>query len=140
MDVLTVYTDGGCDPNPGKGGWGVVIVRGDDIVAGFNGSDSDTTNNRMEIMAVIASLEYIAETMPNTKVVLYSDSQYVINTMTKGWKKNKNGDLWDRLGKVVTELVIDWKWVKGHNGVTFNEVADLMATDGIAGNVYRYTR
>ena len=84
-----------------------------------------TTNNRMEMMAVIKGLEAVH---PLAKVLISSDSTYVINTMTKGWKRKANHDLWEQLDRLVRERNISWRWVRGHNGDPGNELADAAAT------------
>ena len=89
----------------------------------LSGGDSSTTNNRMEITAVIEALKNVDD----NDVTIYSDSTYVINTITKGWKKNKNQDLWELLEKLLFKKNVTWKWVKGHSGNEFNEKADQLA-------------
>ena len=94
--MIEIYTDGACIGNPGPGGWGVVILNGSQNRF-LSGGDSSTTNNRMEITAVIEALKNVDD----NDVTIYSDSTYVINTITKGWKKNKNQDLWELLEKLL---------------------------------------
>ena len=120
--MTDIYTDGACIGNPGPGGWGVVILNENDNQF-LSGGEKNTTNNRMEIMAVIEGLKNVE----STDLTVYSDSTYVINTITKGWKKNKNQDLWEILEKLVSEKKVKWKWVKGHSGNEFNEKADQLA-------------
>ena len=124
--MTDIYTDGACIGNPGPGGWGVVILNENDNQF-LSGGEKNTTNNRMEIMAVIEGLKNVE----STDLTVYSDSTYVINTITKGWKKNKNQDLWEILEKLVSEKNVKWKWGKGHSGNEFNEKADQLA-DGEA--------
>jgi len=121
--LITIYTDGACLGNPGPGGWGAVIT-GDGRKRSVHGSDPHTTNNRMEIMAVVEGLRTIPD---KSKVAVFSDSTYVINTMTKNWKRRKNKDLWDLLDQEVTSRDISWHWVKGHSGDLLNEEADRLA-------------
>ena len=121
--MITIYTDGACLGNPGPGGWGAVIT-GDGRKRSVHGSDPHTTNNRMEIMAVVESLRTIPD---KSEVAVFSDSTYVINTMTKNWKRRKNKDLWDLLDQEVTSRDISWHWVKGHSGDLLNEEADRLA-------------
>ena len=121
--MITIYTDGACLGNPGPGGWGAVIT-GDGIKRSVHGSDPHTTNNRMEIMAVVEGLRNISD---KSEVAVFSDSTYVINTMTKNWKRNKNKDLWDLLDQEVTSRAVSWHWVKGHSGDPLNEEADRLA-------------
>ena len=120
---LRIYTDGACLGNPGPGGWGAVILDADQKRV-LHGNEPQTTNNRMEIYAVIRGLQDVPKNLP---VTIYSDSTYVINTMTKGWKRNKNNDLWDILDSEVNERMVSWKWVKGHAGDPLNEEADRLA-------------
>ena len=111
--MITIYTDGACIGNPGPGGWGAVI-SGDGPKRSLHGRDPDTTNNRMEILAVIKGLEDLPE---NSDITVYSDSSYVINTMTKNWKRNKNQDLWKTLDEEVGKRNVQWVWVKGQLGI-----------------------
>ena len=120
---IVIYTDGACLGNPGPGGWGaVVFVNGKKTM--LHGSQENTTNNRMEIMAVIEALRFIPT---DADVKIFSDSTYVINTMTKNWKRKKNQDLWIMLDNEVAGRNIEWQWVKGHSGDLFNEEADKLA-------------
>jgi len=136
---VTIYTDGACLGNPGPGGYGVVLLyRGHrkEFSAGFR----DTTNNRMEILAAIIGLESLKE---KCKVSLYTDSQYVVNSIEKGWAKkwrangwmrNKkepalNADLWARLLKLCEVHDVKFVWVRGHSGNPENERCDQLAVD-----------
>ncbi len=138
--VVEAYTDGACRGNPGPGGWGV-LLRFNDHEKRLCGGEKETTNNRMELMAVIQALESLKR---GCKVKLTSDSQYVlkgINEWMENWKKRgwktaakkpvKNVDLWQRLDKAQQVHDIDWVWVKGHSGHTENEIADELANQGI---------
>jgi ribonuclease HI len=138
---VTIYTDGGADPNPGPGGWGVVFIDEETgAIKELTGGEPHTTNNRMELTAACVALETLK--VP-CAVTLYTDSTYLKNGITKwlpgwvkrGWKRKggklKNVDLWQRLAAVVEEHDIAWKWVKGHAGNTHNERADQLATQGI---------
>lgn len=132
--AITLYSDGACSGNPGPGGYAAILVATDATGTAVNehvvsGGAADTTNNRMEIMAVIAGLE--ALTQP-TQVLIVSDSQYVIYTMTKNWKRNKNGDLWQRLDALCARHKVSWKYVKGHAGHEYNERCDKLAVAQIA--------
>ncbi len=134
---VEIFTDGACKGNPGPGGWGAILRMGSHEKE-ISGSDPDTTNNRMEMMAVLRALK--ALTRPCT-VQLYSDSKYVIDGMTKwihGWQKRgwvnaskkpvRNADLWHDLIEAARPHDIHWHWVKGHNGHPENERVDALAS------------
>ncbi len=134
--MIEVYTDGACLGNPGPGGWGVLIIE-DGNRRELDGGESDTTNNRMEMLAAIRALE---ATPKGARIVLHTDSQYVKNGITswiKGWKRNgwknaskqpvKNKDLWEELDALAAERNVDWRWVKGHAGHVENERVDELA-------------
>ena len=136
-----IYTDGACTGNPGPGGWGAVIIDQDDKQKNISGSEKNTTNNRMELLAAIMSLKKIKT---NSEVVIFTDSTYVKNGITewmKNWKKNgwknsskkpvKNKDLWEKLDKLCEANSVSWKWVKGHSTNEFNNLADELATKAI---------
>jgi len=135
--VVEISTDGACSGNPGPGGWGAVLRYGD-TEKELSGAEPDTTNNRMELTAAIEALA--ALTRPCT-VILYTDSSYVRDGITKwvaGWQRNgwktaakkpvKNADLWQRLIDEERRHQVEWRWVKGHNGDKYNEIADTLAT------------
>ena len=129
MNKITVYCDGACSGNPGVGGWAFVVPH-----LRYEESDYEieTTNNRMEITACIKALQYILDYQPQFNMVeIVTDSQYVVNTMTKGWKKNKNTDLWDELEKLVIEFQhrVIWTWVKGHADNKHNQRCDALAVE-----------
>ena len=133
MPNVTVYTDGGASGNPGPGGYGIVLLSGKhrkELSGGFR----LTTNNRMELLAVIIALETLK--YDGTDVTIYSDSKYVVDAVTKGWvfnweKKNyakkKNPDLWKRFLKIYPKHNVKFVWVKGHAGNDLHEVADRLA-------------
>jgi ribonuclease HI len=136
-DRIIIYTDGSCLGNPGKGGWGSVMIY-KDYQKEFSGSEKETTNNRMEIKAVIESLKKIKNN--NILIEIYTDSKYVkngINNWIFNWKNNgwktsnkkpvKNVELWKELDFLVQKYKISWYWVKGHDGNKFNEIADNLA-------------
>ena len=133
---VTIYTDGGCRGNPGPGGWGAVLLFGDQEKEIY-GYDPETTNNRMELMAAISALELLKRPCD---IDLTTDSQYVrqgILEWMDGWKKRnwknaakkpvKNKDLWMRLDEAVQRHTIEWHWIKGHSGHEGNERADDLA-------------
>ncbi|MCP4982930.1 MAG: ribonuclease HI [Gammaproteobacteria bacterium] len=137
---VVMYTDGACRGNPGPGGWGVVL-RYNDQLKTLKGYASETTNNRMELMAVIEGLKALKR---SCEIDLNTDSKYVMHGITEwlaNWKKNgwrtaarkpvKNMDLWQQLEDQVTRHKIDWNWVKGHAGIADNEFADQLANAAI---------
>ena len=121
---IVIHTDGACKGNPGPGGWGAVIEQTGGQVK-LSGSEPQTTNNRMEMTAVIKGLEAVDA---SANVLISADSTYVINTMTKGWKRKANQDLWDQLDRLIGSRNVSWRWVRGHNGDRGNELADALAT------------
>jgi ribonuclease HI len=139
-DVIEAFTDGACRGNPGPGGWGV-LLRFNGHEKRLFGGEVETTNNRMELMAVIQALESLNR---ECKVKVTSDSQYVlkginewmVNWKKRGWKTAakkpvKNVDLWQRLDKARESHDIEWTWIKGHSGHIENEIADELANQGI---------
>ena len=140
MNMVEIFTDGACRGNPGPGGWGV-FMRYAGEEKSLWGGEAETTNNRMELNAVI---EGLAALKRPCAVTLTSDSTYVLkgiqewmpNWKKRGWKTAskqpvKNVDLWQKLDAVIGEHKIDWKWVKGHSGHRENEIADQLANRGI---------
>ena len=138
---VVIYTDGACKGNPGPGGWGAWLRWGAHEKDLFGG-DPATTNNRMELTAVIESLALLKR---HTPVALYTDSEYVKNGITRwihGWKKRgwttadrqpvKNIDLWQQLDALVAKHPVQWHWVRGHTGDPGNERADALANRGVA--------
>jgi cyclic pyranopterin phosphate synthase len=129
--MIRIYTDGACTGNPGPGGWAAVIVS-DRSRRELSGGEKRTTNNRMEIMAAIKGLE---ETPPGSSVHIESDSQYLVFTMTRNWKRNKNHDLWEKLDRLVAERSVEWAWARGHVGHPENERADALACEKARGSL-----
>ena len=140
MNEVEIYTDGACRGNPGPGGWGVWMIAGDHEKELFGG-DADTTNNRMELMAVIEALRALKRPC---KVILHTDSQYVQKGISewihkwkaRGWrtadkKLVKNVDLWMELDQARAQHDIDWRWINGHAGHEGNEKADQLANKGV---------
>lgn len=140
MNRIVIYTDGACRGNPGLGGWGAWLQYGDHEKELYGGQP-DTTNNRMELTAVIRALGSLKR---SCEVTLYTDSEYVHKGMTewlegwkrKGWKTSakkplKNADLWRELDDLAASQSVDWRWVKGHSGDPGNERADGLANRGI---------
>lgn len=140
MKTVEIFTDGACRGNPGPGGWGALLRYGDNERS-LCGGEHETTNNRMELMAVIKGLSALQRPC---EVKITSDSTYVLkgiqewmpNWKKKGWKTAskkpvKNVDLWQQLDQLVAMHSIDWQWVKGHSGHAENEIADQLANRGI---------
>lgn len=141
MSLVTIYTDGACKGNPGPGGWGAWLRAGTHEKELWGG-EANTTNNRMELTAVIESLAALTR---KCEVAVYTDSEYVRNGITtwihnwkrRGWrtadnKPVKNADLWQRLDVLSTQHQVQWHWVKGHAGDPGNERADLLANRGVS--------
>lgn len=144
-ETWIIYTDGACSGNPGPGGWAFILAS-PNWVWELSGYELETTNNRMEILAVIRALEFFSEKKENSKINIYSDSTYVINGVTQwiwAWKKNqwmtaqklevKNKDLWIRLDQLLSGIKnkINWIYVKAHVGIPGNERVDLLAVEAI---------
>lgn len=139
LPAVEIYTDGACSGNPGRGGYGV-ILKYKDVEKELSGGFFHTTNNRMELMAVIKGLEALKQPC---RVTLYSDSQYVINAINKGWvnkwrannwfrskdKLAKNADLWKKLLSFAEKHKITWVWVKGHSTNVYNNRCDQLAVE-----------
>jgi ribonuclease HI len=125
VPTYTVYSDGACSGNPGAGGYAaIVVLNAENSEQIVKGGEAHTTNNRMEIMAVIAGLEIVPM---GSDAQIVTDSQYVAYTMTKNWKRNKNNDLWDVLDSLVKQRRVTWQYVKGHAGHVYNERCDKLA-------------
>jgi ribonuclease HI len=137
---VVIYTDGACRGNPGPGGWGALLIFGENRKE-ICGGELTTTNNRMELMAAIQALDALKRPC---KVELHTDSQYVRTGITewlRGWKARgwktadkkpvKNDDLWKQLDEARARHEVEWRWVKGHNGHELNERADALARQGM---------
>jgi ribonuclease HI len=140
MKKIKIFTDGACRGNPGPGGWGV-LLRYDEHEKQLLGSEKETTNNRMELMAAIKALESLKQ---KCIIDLYTDSQYVQKGIIewlpqwkqRNWKKAdkkpvKNADLWQKLDELQTKHEITWHWVKGHSGHIENDLVDALANQAI---------
>jgi ribonuclease HI len=140
LDIIDIYTDGACSGNPGPGGWGALLRKGD-LEKEIRGGEADTTNNRMEVTAAIRALQSLKRTV---HVRLHTDSVYLRDGITKWihkWKSNgwktaarkpvKNVDLWQELESALGDHKIEWHWVKGHDGHPENERADELARRGL---------
>ncbi|MCI5053659.1 MAG: ribonuclease HI [Pelagibacteraceae bacterium] len=133
--MIKIYTDGACSGNPGRGGWAAIILDGEKIEK-ISGSKDNTTNNRMELTAVISALKYVK----GKDLEIYTDSKYTKDGIEKwisNWKKNgwktankrdvKNKDLWNELDQLNSEKNVQWNWVKGHANNQYNNMADELA-------------
>lgn len=139
MKKVELYTDGACSGNPGPGGWGAILIYNGHEKE-LSGGEADTTNNRMELTAVIRGIEALNE---RCELTIYSDSKYVVDGITKGWAKGwrargwvkadkkpaLNPDLWDRLLNLLEEHQIDFVWVKGHASNEHNNRCDVLAVE-----------
>lgn len=136
MKEVTIYTDGACSGNPGPGGWGA-ILKYKDTIREMSGGEKQTTNNRMELIAVISALSALKE---SCKVSLYTDSQYISKAINEGWLKSwrekgwkrkegelKNADLWKELDRLLSIHNVTFHWVKGHADNEFNNRCDKLA-------------
>ena len=121
--MIEIHTDGSAIDNPGPGGWAAIIVE-DGSKTAVRGGEDHTTNNRMEILAVIKGLEAVPD---SAEVAVFSDSKYVVNTMTRNWKRNANRDLWAMLDAEVARHTVSFNWVRAHDGNLLNEEADALA-------------
>jgi ribonuclease HI len=128
MSRLTIYTDGSCRPtNPGPGGWGYIAIF-PDCELHINGGSKRTTNNIMEITAIIEALQQLDFAK---KLLIYSDSLYVINCAQGKWQRKKNKELWKKYDIYAAGKDIIFKWVKAHNGDYYNELVDILAKQGV---------
>ena len=140
MSLVEIYTDGACRGNPGPGGWGALLTAGEHVLE-LSGAEPLTTNNRMELTAVIRALEALKRP---SELRIFTDSEYVRRGITewvrswkaRGWKTAdrkpvKNQDLWERLDALATGHQIEWRWVRGHSGIPGNERVDQLANEAI---------
>ena len=137
---ISIYTDGACSGNPGKGAFSYVILVDNNEIQRYANGFIKTTNNRMELMAIIEAIKYIKlleKIDDNTSVNIYSDSKYVIDSINKNWLNNwilknfknvKNVDLWKEFINVKHNLNINFIWVEGHSNIKYNEICDKLAT------------
>lgn len=138
MEKIDIFTDGGCSGNPGPGGWAFVALDNENLLSYSSGGDAQTTNNKMELTAVIRALE-TCQVLEAKQVCISTDSQYVKNGITTwihNWKRNgwktaskdpvKNKELWEELDSLSKVFDIKWVWVKGHAGIKYNEMCDSL--------------
>lgn len=128
---IEIYTDGSCLGNPGPGGWGVIILQKPKDIR-LSGGESHTTNNRMEMMAIIKALEWLHENLnkgelADCRIKFYSDSNLLMGTLNQGWKRKANTDLWAQIDKLRAWLNIEWTWVKAHATNKLNNQVDKLA-------------
>jgi ribonuclease HI len=125
--MLELYTDGSCVKNPdGPGGWAVVLIDDDKYEWYLSDGEEKTTNNRMELRAVIEGIKLLSE---DSVCKIYTDSKLVINCATGLWKRKANIDMWEEYDKIVRNKIINYEWVKGHNGNYYNEKVDKLALE-----------
>lgn len=123
--MIEVYTDGAYSSSRNQGGLGIVFIKDNKVIAKFSKTYKNTTNNRMELMAIIIALQSIKD---ENEITIYSDSMYVIGTATQGWKRKKNLDLWEKYDAVIDSFkTVTFKHVKGHSTNMFNNLCDEMA-------------
>lgn len=143
MKQVSIYADGACSKNPGPGGWGVILIYGDKVKK-MSGFQEDSTNNIMEMTAVIEGMKALKE---RCEVNIFTDSKYVVDSVTEwlpNWKKNgwitssrkpvKNIDLWKEIVELSGHHKVNWHWIKGHDGNEYNEECDKLAKEQIAEN------
>lgn len=140
LKKISIYSDGACSGNPGPGGWGTILIYKDEYVKELSGGESLTTNNRMELTAVIKGLEALKEPC---EVTIYSDSKYVVDAINQGWAKKwrangwmrskkeeaKNPELWERLLTLIQGHNVKFVWVKGHADNEYNNRCDILAVE-----------
>ena len=127
---IKIFTDGSCLGNPGPGGWAAILFEGEAKKphAILKGGEVETTNNRMEMIAVIEALRFIHENhLQQSDLTLFSDSTLVVKTLTLGWKRKKNLDLWEELDELNEELSVEFVWVEGHGKNRWNNECDRIA-------------
>ena len=122
--MIEIYTDGHCEPNPGPGGWGVVMLQDGRVYEEIRGYDPATTNNRMEIKAIIEGIKSVPYGL---SVTVFSDSQLAINVLSGKWQARANLDLVEPGIALVNNRSVEWRWVKGHSGEKWNDRADRLA-------------
>lgn len=126
--MIKIYTDGAYSPSRKQGGYAFVVIKDELKIHSYFFPEKDTTNNRMEIMAAIEACRWAKENN-YPEIEIYTDSMYVIGTMTLEWKRKKNNDLWSIMDESVKDLSISWNHVKGHNGDKYNELCDALAVE-----------
>lgn len=131
MKPVTIWTDGSCYPNPGPGGWACVLIFGD-MSKELSGYAADTSNNRMELQAVIEGLNALNQPCD---VTIYCDSQWVVKCAQRQWKRKANTDLWPVFDRAAARHKIRWQWIKGHAGNELNERCDKLAAAARAAGV-----
>jgi len=125
--MIKIYSDGAYSSSRNRGGWAYVILKDDEKIHHDYGDVFDTTNNRMEIISCMEGLKY-CKTFGIKEVTVFSDSMYLIGTMSKSWRRNKNQDLWIEMEDVISGLSIEWKHTKGHANDKWNNYCDMLAS------------
>ena len=138
--MINIYTDGSCCKNPGPGGWALLVVEKDKPSIQISGKLIDTTNNQMELEAAFQALKWLSENAPTSKATIYTDSNYVKQGITEwiySWKKRgwrtanndpvKNLEYWKKIDLLNQQLIVQWQWIKAHNGHPENEIVDKLA-------------
>lgn len=132
MNKIKVYTDGSCLGNPGPGGWAFLVIEKTDkqlekIIYRQSDKEYSSTNNRMEMQAILMSLKYLHKNFPQQQVELFSDSNLLVQTINKGWKKKANRDLWQEIDQLLPNLKLKVNWVKAHHKDQYNNECDQLA-------------
>lgn len=126
MSNIEIYTDGAYSSSRNQGGWAFVVLKDGNRVASAFDAVKDTTNNRMEVQSAIEAVKHMKE-QEQRDITIFSDSMYVIGTMSQNWKRKKNVDLWIQMDEACEGMKIEWKHVKGHEGDVWNERCDMLA-------------
>jgi len=124
--MIKLYTDGSCKGNPGPGGWAAIILNKEEKIE-LSGGEKQTTNNRMEMKAIIEGLKFLKKQKIKEEITIYTDSKLIEQTINSGWKKKANLDLWQELLELNEQLKVTYKWVKGHAQNKYNNECDRLA-------------
>lgn len=127
MEKIIAYTDGSCLGNPGPGGWAFLILQNKKIIKKNSGLEYQTTNNRMEMNALLEVLKFLKINFSHTSITIFSDSNLLVQTLNLGWKKKANKDLWQQIDDARSGLDVKFEWVKAHHVDEYNNLCDEMA-------------